>query len=132
MYPGLADTGAHIGQICDADATTHYLQYWYRTRGVVTLPQAIRKLTKMPAEVLGLKKRGTLEVGNFADINIFDPQTVASGQPTYVNDFPNQTGRLLIKSRGYAATIVNGQIVTEQGNHTGARPGRVIREFARA
>jgi N-acyl-D-aspartate/D-glutamate deacylase len=96
------------------------------------LPQAIRKLTKMPAEVLGLKKRGTLEVGNFADINIFDPQTVASGQPTYVNDFPDQTGRLLIKSRGYAATIVNGQVVTEQGNHTGARPGRVIREFARA
>ena len=132
VYPGLADTGAHIGQICDADATTHYLQYWYRTRGVVTLPQAIRKLTKMPAEVLGLKKRGTLEVGNFADINIFDPQTVASGQPTYVNDFPDQTGRLLIKSRGYAATIVNGQVVTEQGNHTGARPGRVIREFARA
>ena len=132
VYPGLADTGSHIGQICDADATTHYLQYWYRTRGVVTLPQAIRKLTKMPAEVLGLKKRGTLEVGHFADINVFDPQTVASGQPTYVNDFPDQTGRLFIKSRGYAATIVNGAIVTEQGTHTGARPGRVIREFARA
>ena len=132
VYPGLADTGAHIGQICDADATTHYLSYWYRTRGTVTLPQAIRKLTSLPASVLGLKKRGTLEVGAYADINVFDPKTVQSGQPTYVQDFPNDTGRLLIKSRGYAATIVNGHIVTEQGNHTGARPGRVIREFARA
>ncbi len=132
VYPGLADTGAHIGQICDADATTHYLQYWYRKRGTVTLPQAIRKLTKLPAEVLGLKNRGTLEVGQYADINVFDPKTVQSQQPEYHQDFPNNTGRLLIKSRGYAATIVNGQIVTEQGTHTGARPGRVIREFARA
>lgn len=132
VYPGLADTGAHIGQICDADATTHYLSYWCRDRGAVTLPQAIRKLTKLPAEVLGLKDRGTLEVGRFADINIFDADRVRSQHPEYVQDFPNGTGRLLIKAHGYAATVVNGQVVTEQGVHTGARPGRVIREFARA
>lgn len=132
VYPGLADTGAHIGQICDADATTHYLSYWHRERGAVSLPQAIRKLTKLPAEVLGLKDRGTLEVGKFADVNIFDASQVRSRQPEYVRDFPNDTGRLRIRSRGYAATIVNGEVVTEQGNHTGARPGRVIREFARA
>ena len=70
-------------------------------------------------------------VGKFADINVFDPDKVQVGYPEYVNDFPNGKGRFIIKSTGYAATIVNGKVVTEQGRHTGERPGRVIREFAR-
>ncbi len=132
VYPGLADTGAHAGQICDADMSTHYLTYWQRERKLATLPEAVRRLSAMPASVLGLKERGTLQVGQFADVNVFDIDTLASGHPTYVNDFPNGAGRLQIRARGYAATIVNGAIVTEQGNNTGERPGRVIREFARA
>ncbi len=132
VYPGLADTGAHAGQICDADMSTHYLTYWQRERQLATLPEAVRRLSAMPASVLGLKERGTLQVGQFADVNVFDIDTLASEQPTYVNDFPNGAGRLQIRARGYAATIVNGAIVTEQGTNTGERPGRVIREFARS
>ena len=70
-------------------------------------------------------------IGNFADINIFNPQALQTEYPTYVNDFPNGKGRFIIKARGYAATIVNGTVVTEQGHHTGDRPGRVLRKFAR-
>jgi len=132
VYPGLADTGAHAGQICDADMSTHYLTYWQRERQLATLPEAVRRLSAMPAGVLGLKERGTLQVGQFADVNVFDIDTLASNHPTYVNDFPNGAGRLQIRARGYAATIVNGAIVTEQGNNTGQRPGRVIRQFARS
>ena len=132
VYPGLADTGAHAGQICDADMSTHYLTYWHRKRQLATLPEAVRRLSAMPASVLGLKERGTLQVGQFADVNVFDIDMLASEHPTYVNDFPNGAGRLQIRARGYAATIVNGSIVTEQGNNTGERPGRVIREFARS
>lgn len=132
VYPGLADTGAHIGQICDADSSTFMLSYWHRDKGVISLPTAIRKLTKQAAEVLGLKNRGTLEVGMYADINVFDTAKLEALHPEYVQDFPNGKGRLLVKSRGYAATIVNGKVVTEQGIHTGERPGRVIREFARS
>ncbi len=131
VYPGLADTGAHAGQICDADASTHYLSYWHRTRRLATLPAAVHKLTQLPAGVLGLIDRGTLGVGKFADINVFDIDALASEHPTYVNDFPGGAGRLQIRSRGYAATIVNGSIVTDQGKHSGERPGRVIRQFAR-
>jgi N-acyl-D-amino-acid deacylase len=131
VYPGLADTGAHAGQICDADMSTHYLTYWQRTRNHVTLPDAVRRLTSLPAGVLGLVERGTLQVGSFADINVFDIERLEAGHPTYVNDFPNGAGRLQVRSRGYAATIVNGTVVTEQGENTGERPGRVIREFAR-
>jgi N-acyl-D-amino-acid deacylase len=132
VYPGLADTGAHAGQICDADMSTHYLSYWHRERQLATLPEAVRRLSSMPAQVLGLKGRGALQVGQFADVNVFDIDTLASTQPTYVNDFPGGAGRLQIGARGYAATIVNGAVVTEQGANTGERPGRVIREFARA
>jgi N-acyl-D-amino-acid deacylase len=130
VYPGLADTGAHAGQICDADMTTHFLTYWHRTRNLTSLPEAVRKITAMPAGVLGLKDRGTLRVGSHADINVFDINTLESQHPTYANDFPNGAGRLKIRSRGYAATLVNGVVVTEQGENTGHRPGRVIREFA--
>lgn len=132
IYPGLADTGAHAGQICDADSSTFLLSYWHRTKNAISLPNAIRKLTKQAAEVIGLKDRGTLEVGKYADVNVFDTAKLEVLHPEYVNDFPGGKGRLLVRSRGYAATIVNGAVVTEQGQHTGARPGRVIREFARA
>ncbi|MDP2290311.1 MAG: amidohydrolase family protein [Actinomycetota bacterium] len=132
VYPGLADTGAHAGQICDADMSTHYLSYWQRDRQLATLPDAVRRLSAMPAEVLGLVDRGTVQVGNFADLNVFDIDTLASEHPTYVNDFPGGAGRLQIRARGYAATIVNGTVVTAQGTNTGDRPGRVIREFARS
>lgn len=132
VYPGLADTGAHAGQICDADMSTHYLSYWQRDRQLTSLSDAVRRITSLPASVLGLVDRGTLEVGNFADVNVFDLDALASEHPTYVNDFPNGAGRLQIRSRGYAATLVNGAIVTEQGTNTGERPGRVIREFSRS
>ena len=132
VYPGLNDTGAHAGQICDADMGTHYLSYWQRTRHIASLPEAVQRLTGMAAGVLGLVDRGTLTVGSFADLNVFDLHELASEQPRYANDFPNGAGRLKIGSRGYAATLVNGAVITEQGANTGQRPGRVIREFNRA
>ncbi|MDG2026139.1 MAG: amidohydrolase family protein [Acidimicrobiales bacterium] len=131
IIPGLGDAGAHAGQICDADATTHYLSYWMRDRGAVSLEDAVHHLTQKPADVLGLVDRGTLDVGGFADINVFDPATVDFAYPEYVHDFPNGKGRLRVQSTGYAATLVNGQVVTAQGEHTGSRPGRVIRDFQR-
>lgn len=131
VCPGLGDAGAHAGQICDADAATHYLAYWVRERKAADLEKAVHQLTQKPASVLGLVDRGTLKVGAFADINVFDPKTVAPAYPEYRTDFPNGAGRLLIRSHGYAATIVNGEVVTEQGAHTGSRPGRVLREFSR-
>ncbi len=131
VYPGAGDAGAHAGQICDADAPTHFLSHWSRDRGLVSLPQAVHRLTAKAAATIGLIDRGTLRTGSFADINVFDPDRLQVGYPTYVTDFPGGKGRLLVRSEGYAATLVNGQIVTAQGEHTGARPGQVLREFSR-
>ena len=130
LYPGAADTGAHAGQICDADALTHFLAYWCRDRGIVDLPTAIRRITSDPADLLGLVDRGRLVEGAFADINVFDHEGLEPGYPSYVYDFPRGKGRFQIRARGYAATLVNGTVVTEQGQNTGARAGRVVREFA--
>ena len=131
VCPGLGDAGAHAGQICDADAPTHYLAYWGHERRKVSLEKAVHDLTAKPAAVLGLADRGTLRVGAYADVNVFDPERIQTAYPEYAFDFPNGKGRLKVRSTGYAATIVNGQVVTERGEHTGNRPGRVIREFAR-
>ncbi|MEZ5217663.1 MAG: D-aminoacylase [Ilumatobacteraceae bacterium] len=131
VIPGLGDAGAHAGQICDADAMTHYLAYWIRERKLASLERAVQRLTSKPAKVLGLVDRGELAVGAFADVNVFDPERVQTRHPEYARDFPGGKGRLFVRADGYAATIVNGEVVTEQGAHTGARPGRVIREFSR-
>ncbi|MDH4169462.1 MAG: amidohydrolase family protein [Acidimicrobiia bacterium] len=131
VVPGLGDAGAHVGQICDADATTFALSYWARDRGQFTLPEMVRKLTSQSAGILGLRERGRIEPGWYADLNVFDHQRLASRYPDYVYDFPGGKGRFIVRSDGYAATVVNGAVVVEEGEHTGARPGTVLREFDR-
>jgi N-acyl-D-aspartate/D-glutamate deacylase len=131
VVPGLGDAGAHVGQICDADATTFVLSYWTRDRGHLELAEAVRKLTSQSARILGLRERGEVRPGWYADLNVFDLDRLAARYPTYVNDFPDGKGRFIVRSDGYAATIVNGEIVVEDGEHTGARPGAVLRDFAR-
>lgn len=131
VCPNLGDAGAHVGQICDADASTFYLKHWVRDQGRIDLADAVHRLSAKPAAVLGLHDRGTLSVGHHADINVFDPDALEPAYPEYVHDFPHGKGRLQVRSEGYAATVVNGQVVVEQGTHTGARPGAVIRDFSR-
>ncbi|MDA0791587.1 MAG: amidohydrolase family protein [Proteobacteria bacterium] len=125
--PGLGDAGAHVGQVMDATWATHVLGYWTRDAGVYTLPDGIRRMTSEPARVLGIKDRGTLEVGKRADINVIDYEKVGQYQPEYVHDFPNGAGRYTQPGCGFRATICNGEIVLENDKHTGARPGRIIR-----
>ena len=131
VSPGLGDAGAHVGQICDADSSTFFLSHWARDRGAFSLPEAIRRLTSKPAELIGLPERGRLAEGWYADINVFDIDRLASRYPDYVHDFPGGTGRFIVESEGYAATLVNGELITQHGAHTGTRPGTVIRRFDR-
>ena len=131
VSPGLGDAGAHVGQLCDADSPTFFLTHWARDRELFSLPGAIRDLTSRPAEVLGLKQRGRVETGWYADLNVFDYERLAVVYPDYVHDFPGGKGRYIVKSEGYAATLVNGEVVVQEGEHQGPRPGRVLREFAR-
>jgi N-acyl-D-aspartate/D-glutamate deacylase len=88
-----------------------------RDEKVLQLEEAVRKMTSLPAQVLGLKDRGLLREGYWADIVVFDPDTVAD-LATYEN--PKQY------PKGIDTVLVNGTIVIDNGHHTGARPGSVV------
>lgn len=130
IYPSLGDAGAHVSQIMDAGWSTFILSYWHRETGTFSMGQAIQKMTSGPAKVLGLKDRGVLAEGLKADINVFDADEVSELQPTLVNDFPGGAPRFIQRSRGFKATIVNGEISLLDGELTGNRAGQVLRHSA--
>ena len=130
LYPGLGDAGAHVSQIMDAGWSSFMLSYWTRERGEFTLPEVIRKMTSGPARVIGLTDRAILKEGMRADVNVFDIDTVSECQPELVHDFPGGAPRYIQRSRGYRATIVNGQVNVLEGEHTGVRAGHVLRHHA--
>jgi N-acyl-D-aspartate/D-glutamate deacylase len=98
-----------------------------RTKGAFTLEQAIRMLTLVPATLWGFSDRGLIREGMAADLMVFDPDTIAPEMPQVVNDLPAGAKRLIQKTRGIAATVVNGQVLLRDGKHTGALPGRLLR-----
>lgn len=131
VIPMLGDAGAHVGFFTDTDSPTVLLSELTRKQGVYSLPEAIHKITEQSAKVMGLKQRGVIKEGYHADINVIDYENLSTCHPEYVNDFPHNGGRFIVKGRGYMATLVAGEVVVQNGQHTGHRPGQVIREFAR-
>ena len=127
LIPGLGDVGAHVSQIMDGGWASFILSHYVREKGVFTLPQAIKRMTADPAAVVGLSDRGILKAGMKADINVFNPEEVNELQHLLVNDFHGDAPRYIQKSRGFKATIVNGQVNVLNGEPTGARAGQVLR-----
>jgi len=124
---GLADAGAHVGQIMDSSQPTFYLTYWVREKQRWQLEEAIRRLTSDTADLFGIKGRGRLVEGAYADVNVIDFENLRLPQPEYVFDFPNGAGRYIQRATGYDYTIVNGQIFMDHGEHTGAFAGTTLR-----
>ncbi len=128
---GLSDAGAHASQLCDACAPTTLLGHWVREQQVLTLEEAVRRLTSQPADVFGLAGRGRLQAGLAADLVIFDPATVGSGPLRRVHDQPAAADRLVADAHGIRAVVVNGTIVREDDRDRvdprGALPGTVLR-----
>ena len=128
VLPGLGDAGAHVSQIMDAGWPSFMLSHWVRQEAHFTMGEAIRRMTSASARVMGLNDRGLLASGMRADINVFDPAKVAEEQPQLVRDFPHDAPRFIQRSRGYKATLVNGEVSLIDGEHTGARAGMVLRQ----
>jgi N-acyl-D-aspartate/D-glutamate deacylase len=126
---GLSDAGAHVGQLCDAPQATDLLGNWVRERGVMPVEEAVRRLTKVQADLFGLPDRGELRPGAWADVVVFDPETVAPGPLRRVRDFPADSERLTAdQPRGVHHVIVNGVPVVADGQVVAgdARPGQVV------
>jgi N-acyl-D-amino-acid deacylase len=124
---GFSDSGAHVGQIFDASIFTHLLGYWVRQRQAFPLEEAVQMITSRPADIWRLKDRGRLATGGFADITVFDPDTVGPLMPKLVDDVPGDNQRFEQRAAGIAATIVNGTVLTRDGEATESRPGRLLR-----
>ncbi len=125
---GLSDGGAHVDMLCDAGYCTYLLGTWVREKEAMTLEYAVRRLTSEPASFFGLQDRGRLAPGMAADIVLFDFRTVGSAKrPEMRYDLPGGGRRLVMPAHGIYSTIVNGVVLYEDGKHTGALPGQVLR-----
>ena len=127
---GLSDAGAHVVFEAGYGYATTVLGHWVRDRGALSMEEAVRKLTSMQASLYGMNDRGLLWPGMAADVVVFDPDTVGADEPDEVHDLPGGLMRLRQMARGVHYTIVNGQVLLEDGVHTGALPGRVMRGSA--
>jgi len=130
VLPSLGDAGAHLTQIIDAGWPTFMLSHWCREKGTFSLAETVRMLTSAQARILGFSDRGTLAVGMRADINVINTEKVVEAQPRLVNDFPGGVPRLIQKAQGYRATICNGSVIVSEGEITGERAGKVLRNNA--
>ena len=130
---GLADGGAHCSMLCDASMPSYVLEHWVRDRSRgprIAVEDAVRMLSKEPAELFDLDDRGTLEVGRRADLNVIDLDAIRLYTPEIVRDLPTGAARLVQRGQGFDATVVAGELTWRAGEDTGARPGRLIRSRA--
>jgi N-acyl-D-aspartate/D-glutamate deacylase len=128
---GQSDAGAHMGYDARFGYATAFLGCWVRDHGIMSLEEAVNKLTFRVASVFGLSDRGLLRPGFAADIAVFNPATVNTLEPEYVQDLPANETRMIQKATGVPHTIVNGEVVIENGAPTGALPGKVLRPSGR-
>ena len=126
----LGDGGAHVGMLCDASAFTYMLSHWVRDRATgerMSLPWAVKRMTRDNALALGLDDRGLLRPGYKADLNVIDYDRLTLHCPEPVYDLPAGGRRLIQRAEGYVATVVAGAPVYRDGEATGALPGRLLR-----
>jgi N-acyl-D-amino-acid deacylase len=127
---GLSDGGAHCGVICDASMPTFLLTHWARdrTRGErIPIEEVVAAQTQRTAEFYGMADRGVIAVGMKADVNVVDFEALTIHPPEMVYDLPAEGRRLIQKIDGYSFTICSGEVIYENGEPTGALPGKLVR-----
>ncbi|MBV1884352.1 MAG: amidohydrolase family protein [Pseudomonadales bacterium] len=122
-----SDSGAHVSQIMDSSLQTHVLSHWVREKGAITLEEAVKMLTLEPATAWDFKDRGLLKEGYAADIIVFDEEKVEPLMPVVKTDLPAGERRLVQKAEGISITIVGGEVLMRDGEHTGVYPGKLLR-----
>jgi N-acyl-D-aspartate/D-glutamate deacylase len=128
MLIGLGDGGAHLDMLCDSGYPTYVLGTWVRERNVLTLEEAVRRMTSDPADLFGIRDRGRVQAGLAADLVLFDAASVGSaGRLERLYDLPGGAKRMVLRSRGIEMTLVNGVPTWEKGALTGAQAGSVLR-----
>ena len=129
---GQSDGGAHVVFRTDYSYSTYLLSHWVREKEIMSLEDAIRKLTFVPASLFGFSDRGLVRPGMAADLMVFNPATISPLEPGEAHDLPGGAKRRKQLAKGIEWTVVNGQVLMEKGEHTGAYPGKVARSSSAA
>ena len=124
---GGSDAGAHLDRMCGAPYPTRFIGDCINGRRLTTVEHAVQLMTSDPASLFGLRDRGTLTVGNHADVVMLDPGAVDSGPAKLVTDLPGESARLVADSNGIERVLCNGVAIVEHGVTTGAVPGTLLR-----
>jgi N-acyl-D-aspartate/D-glutamate deacylase len=125
---GQSDAGAHVANGNPGFGySTIMLAYWVRQRQIMSLEDAIKKLTFLPASLFGIHDRGLLRRGMAADVVVFDPEKIDLAEPEKVHDLPEGAPRYIQRAKGIHYSIVNGTVLMKNGAHTGLYPGKVLR-----
>ena len=128
----LSDAGAHLTFFNDAGFGLHLLGHWARELGVMSMSDAVRRLTSQPASVFGMRGRGVIREGYAADLLLFDPRTVGRGPKRRVFDLPGGAPRLTTDAIGVHGVWVNGQRVANSEGlmESAPRAGELLTSFA--
>jgi N-acyl-D-amino-acid deacylase len=125
---GQSDAGAHVANATPGFGySTIMLAHWVREHQIMSLEDAVKKLTFLPASLFGIQDRGLLRRGMAADVVVFDPEKIDLAEPEKVADLPEGAPRYIQRAKGIHYTIVNGSVLMKNGAHTGVYPGRVLR-----
>ena len=124
---GGSDAGAHLDRMCGSGYPTAFLGEVVRERQLLPLEEAVHMMTGVPAALFGLRDRGRVAPGTAADLVLFDPATVGSGQIQTRADLPGGTERMFCDATGVSRVLVNGRDIVVEGKETGDTPGRIIR-----
>jgi N-acyl-D-aspartate/D-glutamate deacylase len=124
---GGSDAGAHLDTMCGAVYSTSLLGDGVRKRQLLSVEEAVRLLTDVPARLYGLIDRGRVAEGWWADLVVFDPERIGPGPLRTRDDLPGGASRLFADATGVEHVLVNGTEVVTADRLTGAVPGRVLR-----
>lgn len=127
----VSDGGAHTRFLTSSTWPVYFLAHWVRDREVMSLEQAHFKMSALPAWFADFKGRGTLRLGDWADIIVYDLEQLGFlyDKPRYATDFPGEERRLIQKPTGLRYTVVNGAVTFEADQCSGALPGKLLRSY---
>jgi len=130
-HPSTSDGGAHTRFQANARWVVDLLAYWIREKEIMTLEQGHYKMSAYPAWIAGYTDRGTLRIGLYGDVMVYNLEElgVLNEDPVYSNDFPGGERRLIQKPKGIRYTVVNGTVTFEDNQCTGALPGKLLRSY---
>ena len=124
---GLGDAGAHVTSVTSYTYPTDLLARLARDQGMLSIEDAVCRLTSRPARFFGIPGRGELRPGFAADLCVIDVEALGLGPLQVRADFPGGASRLYRDATGYEAIFVNGTATVRGGRHTGQRPGQTVR-----